>query len=448
MKKILYNIMLLLTTVTMLSSCNKDGDLIYLNGFGGSELTATTNNVVLSIANSKKLVLSMEWNNPTLLSSDSSKTAPDGVLKTYLQISANEDFSGKVNESTVISPSKAYKGDDLNSIAKDLGLSADVSAPLYFRIKSVEGNNMAPAYSNVEKVNVTPFTIHMNFVSVLNKEKTDTVARLYSDSENGVYTGYMKAIGWYNCWFVENDGTTWGNYNVSGHEFELSKASDAWNCWFADGSGHWFVTVDTKNDVWSAANITKVTINGSDFTYDSKKGVWTAQVTTTADNTQIGGTATANEYNSTTRADSSIAKTFNLPDTTIAKAGIYTVNMYINSHAQYSYEIVSGTVTPDTPTVKFPAELAMYSKDGSTKLATLAKTGTGTYAGTYAAKQWENFQIVDEENKVWYGSDPTNQYTLDSADGKYGLWFNADFTNGTTLNVTVDLNTMKWSYTK
>lgn len=448
MKKILYNIMLLLTTVTLLSSCNKDGDLIYLNGFGGSGLTATTNDVVLSIANSKKLVLSIEWNNPTLLSSDSSKTAPDGVLKTYLQISANEDFSGKVNESTVISPSKAYIGDDLNAIAKGLGLSADVSAPLYFRIKSVEGNNMEPAYSNVEKVNVTPFTIHMNFVSVLSKEKTDTVARLYSDSENGVYTGYMKAAGWYNCWFVENDGTTWGNYNVSGHEFELSKASDAWNCWFADGSGDWFVTVDTKNDVWSAANITNVTINNSNFTYDSKKGVWTAQITTTADNTQIGGTATGNEYNSTTRTSSSVAKTFNLPDTTIAKAGEYTVNLYINSHAQYSYEIVSGTVTPDNPTVKFPSELAMYSKDGSTKLATLAKTGTGTYAGTYAAQQWENFQIVDEENKVWYGSDPTNQYTLDSEDGKYGLWFNADFTNGATLNVTVDLNTMKWSYTK
>ena len=448
MKKILYNIMLLLTTVTLLSSCNKDGDLIYLNGFGGSELTATTNDVVLSIANSKKLVLSLEWNNATLLSSDSSKTAPDGVLKTYLQISAKEDFSGKVNESTVTSPSKAYKGDDLNAIAKDLGLSADVAGPLYFRIKSVEGNNMDPAYSNIEKVNVTPFTIHMNFVSVLSKDKTDTIARLYSDSENGVYTGYMKAAGWYNCWFVENDGTVWGNYNVSNHEFELSKASDAWNCWFADGSGHWFVTVDTKNDVWSAANITKVTINGSDFTYDSKKGVWTAQVTTTADNTQIGGTAAANEYNSTTRVSSSVAKTFNLPDTTIAKAGVYTINMYINSHAQYSYEIVSGPVTPDTPTVNFPSELAMYSKDGSTKLATLAKTGTGTYAGTYAAQQWENLQIVDEENKVWYGSDPTNQYALDSGDGKYGLWFNADFTNGTTLNVTVDLNTMKWSYTK
>ena len=440
--------MLLLTTVTLLSSCNKDGDLIYLSGFGGSELTATTNDVVLSIANSKKQVLSLEWNNPTLLSSDSSKTAADGVLKTYLQISANEDFSGKVNESTVTSPSKSFRGDNLNSIAKDLGLNSDVASPLYFRIKSVEGNNMDPAYSNVEKVNVTPFTIHMNFVSVLNSEKTDTIARLYSDTENGIYTGYMKAAGWYNCWFVENDGTTWGNYNVSGHEFELSKASDAWNCWFADGSGHWYVTVDTKNEVWSAANIKKVTINGNDFTYDSKNGVWTSVITTTADNTNISGTATANEYNSTTRTSSSVEKTLSLPDTTIAKAGEYTVNLYINSHAEYSYEIISGTVTPDNPTVKFPSELAMYSKDGSTKLATLAKTGTGTYAGTYAAQQWENFQIVDEENSVWYGSDPTDQYTLDSADGKYGIWFNADFTNGTTLNVTVDLNTMKWSYTK
>ena len=448
MKKILYNIMLLLTTVTLLSSCNKDGDLIYLNGFGGSELTATTNDVVLSIANSKKLVLSLEWNNATLLSSDSSKTAPDGVLKTYLQISAKEDFSGKVNESTVTSPSKAYKGDDLNAIAKDLGLSADVAGPLYFRIKSVEGNNMDPAYSNIEKVNVTPFTIHMNFVSVLSKDKTDTIARLYSDSENGVYTGYMKAAGWYNCWFVENDGTVWGNYNVKDHEFELSKASDAWNCWFADGSGHWFVTVDTKNDVWSAANITKVTINGSDFTYDSKKGVWTAQVTTTADNTQIGGTATANEYNSTTRVSSSVAKTFNLPDTTIAKAGVYTINMYINSHAQYNYEIVSGAVTPETPTVKFPAELAMYSQDGSTKLVTLAKTGTGIYTGTYTAKQWEHFHLVDEENNIWYGSDPSDLFALDSAEGKYDLWFKDDITNGTTVNITVDLNTLKWSYTK
>ena len=448
MKKILYNIMLLLTTVTLLSSCNKDGDLIYLNGFGGSELTATTNDVVLSIANSKKLVLSLEWNNATLLSSDSSKTAPDGVLKTYLQISANEDFSGKVNESTVTSPSKAYKGDDLNSIAKDLGLTADVAGPLYFRIKSVEGNNMAPAYSNVEKVNVTPFTIHMNFVSVLSKEKTDTVARLYSDSENGVYTGYMKAAGWFNCWFVENDGTTWGNYNVSGHEFELSKASDAWNCWFADGSGHWFVTVDTKNDVWSAANITKVTINGSDFTYDSKNGVWTAQITTTADNTNIGGTATANEYNTTTRTSSSVEKTLSLPDTTIAKAGDHTVYLYINNHAQYSYQIFDGIVSPDEPTVKFPSELALYSQDSATKLATLAKTADGKYAGTYTANKWENFQIVDEENSVWYGSDPKDQYSLDSSDGKHHLWFNADFTDGTTLKVTVDLNTMTWSYTK
>lgn len=448
MKKIVYNIILLLSVVTMFGSCDKDGDRIFLDGFGSSELTATTNDVVLSIANSKKMVLSLEWNNPVLLSSDSSKTAPDGILKTYLQISANEDFSGKVNESAATSQSKAFRGDNLNSIAKEVGLQTGVASPLYFRIKSMEGNNMAPAYSNVEKVTVTPFTIRMNSVSVLNEYKTDTLTHLYSDSENGIYTGYMQATAWQHCWFVENDGTVWGNYNVNGHEFELSKASDAWNCWFPNAGGDWFVTVDTKNEVWSAANVTGVTVNGTDFAYDSKKSVWSAVITTTADNAKISGTATANEYNSTTRVSSFVGRTLTLPDTTIAKAGTYTVNLYINSHAQYSYNIVSGVVVPDDPEVKFPSQLVMYSIDGSTKLSTLAKTGTGIYSGTYTAKWWDNFFIVDEENKVWYGTDPKDQFTLDSSDAKHHVWVNNDFTDGTSLTVTVNLNTMKWSYSK
>ena len=448
MKKILYNIILLLSVLMVFGSCDKEGDQIFLNGFGSSELTATTNDVVLSIANSKKIVLSLEWNNPTLLSSDSSKTAPDGILKTYLQISSSEDFSGKVDESTCTSLSKAYTGDNLNSVAKEVGLQSGAASPLYFRIKSVEGDNMAPAYSNVEKVNVTPFTINMNFVSVLSEDKTDTLTHLYSDSVNGVYTGYMQATAWQHCWFVENDGTCWGNYNVNGHEFELSKASDAWNCWFPNGSGDWFVTVDTKNEVWSAANVMGVTVNGTDFTYDSKKSVWSAVITTTTDNAKISGTASVNEYNSTTRTSSFVGKTLALPDTTIAKAGTYTVNLYINSHAQYSYNIVSGVVTPDKPEVNFPSELVMYSIDGTTKLSTLVKTGTGIYSGTYTAKQWDNFFIVDEENKVWYGTDPKDMFTLDSADGKQHVWFKDDFTDGTTLAVTVNLNTMKWSYSK
>jgi hypothetical protein len=448
MKKIINNILLFFFAATLFSSCDKDGDLIYLNGFDSSELMASSSDVALSASNSKKIVLSLAWNNPTLLSSDSSKAATNSILTTYLQVSSDKDFNSSVNTSTVTNLSKVYTGDDLNSLAKELGLNADISSPLYFRIKSSEGANMEPKYSNVCTVNVTPFTIHMNYVSVINKAKTDTITKLYSDSENGVYTGYMTATGWQNCWFVENNGTVWGNYGADNHEFELSNASDAWNCWFADGSGDWYVTVDTNNEIWSCANITGVTLSdGTAMEYKSNKSAWTAVITTTAANTVIGGTATAKEYNSTTRTSSYVDKTLALPDTTITKAGTYTVSLVINEHADYEYKIVEGIVSDEDEEVKLPTTLCMYDKTGTTLKATLSQTSKGIYSCDYVATQWENFKFIDTENNIWYGSDPSNLFTLSSDGSAWDIWFKDDIASGTTVTVTVNLNTKTWNYT-
>lgn len=91
----------------------------------------------------------------------------------------------------------------------------------------------------------------------------------------------------------------------------------------------------------------------------------------------------------------------------------------------------------------------MYSKDGSTLLATLNQTETkGVYTGTYKASQWENFKFVDTENNIWYGSDPSNLFTLSSAEDAWNIWFKDDFESGTMLTVTADLNTLTWSYNK
>ena len=168
MNKLLYRFIIVAAVIASLCSCNKDGDLIFLNGFGASSLVASTDEVALSTANKAKIVLSLAWKNPDLLTSDSTKTAADGLLKTYLQVSANENFEN-CTQTTVTNLSKAYTGDDLNSLAKGLGLTPDAQSPLYFRVMSKEGDNMSPAYSNVCKVMVTPFTIHMNSVDVLNK---------------------------------------------------------------------------------------------------------------------------------------------------------------------------------------------------------------------------------------------------------------------------------------
>lgn len=86
MKKIFRNLMMLLCALAALVSCDESGDKIYLDGFKASDLMASASDVVLSVDNTKDIVLSMAWQNPTLLSSDETKPAGNGVLKPICRI--------------------------------------------------------------------------------------------------------------------------------------------------------------------------------------------------------------------------------------------------------------------------------------------------------------------------------------------------------------------------
>ena len=79
----------------------------------------------------------------------------------------------------------------------------------------------------------------------------------------------------------------------------------------------------------------------------------------------------------------------------------------------------------------------------------LAKTSETTYSGTYTlTADWENFKIVDRDNSVVYGSDPSDLYTLSSDAGAWNIWFDEGAKAGETVTITVDLKTKKWSYSK
>ncbi len=460
MKKI-YHYLLCLLPALMLTGCNNDGDLVYLNGFESSDLIATSSDVSLSVSNSKTVVLSLAWKNPTLLSSDADNPAPDGLIQTYLQVSASNDFV-TFNENNVTTLSKAYTGTELNTLAKALGVIDGTPTPLYFRIKSTQGDNMTPAYSNVCTVNVTTYSVIMDRLAVLDKDKSATLAYLYSPEENGIYTGFMQATSWLNCWFSENDGTVWGNYAADGHAFELSDASDAWNCWFSEGSGHWFVEVNTVEQAWSATNITSMKLNDDNMTYDSQNSRWTYAITTTGANTSFTITADGLEYNTTTRdsKEAAVAKTLHFAldngsmtladagqSAVISAPGTYTITVSIGEEGQYQYSVTEGTTTPDEPETKFPTELYMCTTDGSATLTVLTANGEeGVYTGSYTPSAWENFKLIDKENNIWYGSDPSDQFTLSSDGGAYNIWFNDDVDGGTAVTITADLKNMKWSY--
>ena len=302
MKKIFRNLMMLLCALTALVSCDESGDKIYLDGFEASSLMASASDVKLSVDNSKDVVLSLAWQNPTLLSSDETKPAGSGVLKTYLQASASEDFAS-VKEYTVTDLSKAFTGADLNAAAKDLGLSPDVSSPLYFRIKSQMGSNLDAAYSNVCQVKVTPYLIDMSYINILDKGKDQVLTYLYSPNSDGVYSGYMNVSSWLNCWGKENDGTFWGNIQTGDKPYAvLDNDQSACNIWFPEPAGIYYTVLDTKSaeKLFHATLIKSMKVNGEEMKYDGPNYAWVKVIETTADNTPISIVADGAEYNKST----------------------------------------------------------------------------------------------------------------------------------------------------
>ena len=464
MKKIFRNLMMLLCALTALVSCDESGDKIYLDGFKASDLMASASDVKLSVDNSKDVVLSLAWQNPTLLSSDETKPAGSGVLKTYLQVSASENFASE-KEYTVTDLSKAFTGADLNAAAKDLGLSPDVSSPLYFRIKSQMGANLDAAYSNVCQVKVTPYLIDMSYINILNKGKDQVLTYLYSPNSDGVYSGYMNVSSWLNCWGKENDGTFWGNIQTGDKPYAvLDNAQSACNIWFPEPAGIYYTVLDTKSEekLFHATLIKSMKVNGEEMKYDGPNYAWIKVIETTADNTPISIVADGAEYNKSTGdkgtpiaktmnytlADGKMTDSKNAGSVIIPSAGTYTITVKVGEHSQLEYTIVEGDQTAPEPEAS--NTLCMFSKDGNTLLAVMSKVSDGVYTCKYKPTAWENFRFIyvgenKDDKQTWYGSVPDNLFNLSTAGDCWDIWFKDDVTGG-EVTVTADLNTMTWKY--
>lgn len=459
MKKIFSNLMMLVCAAAAMVSCEESGDKIYLDGFKASNLMASATDVPLSVDNSKDIVLSLAWNNPTLLSSDKTKPAASGVILTTLQASDTQDFT-QVKEYSVTNLSKAFTGGDLNALAKELGLTPDVSAPLYFRIKSQLGANLEAAYSNVCQVVVTPYLIDMSYINILNKDKNTVLTYLYSPSSDGVYSGYMNVSSWLNFYAMENNGTIWGNSSTAG-TYVMDTSTSMYNLWFPEPTGIYYTVLDTKQKVMTSTYIKSLKLNNVDMTYDKPNYAWIGVVTTTADNATVTIAGEGAEYNTNTGdTGTPVAKTLNYTfadgkmtaaesagSLTIAKAGTYTITVKVGENSELTYTVVEGDQTNPEPVAK--NTLCMFTKDGSTLLAVMDKKSDGVYTCKYKPTAWENFRFIyvgesKDDKQTWYGADG-EQFKLTSADGAWDIWFgNED--GQTEFTVTADLNTMTWKY--
>jgi len=299
-------------SLVALIACEKDGDLIALSGLEQSELIVTETDLVLTQETSSENALSVVWSTSTLTVSDTSMSAPN-VLKTILQVSKTEDFSGTVAESVETSLSHTYTGAELNTTAKNLGAEPGVATLVYFRLAASVGDNMTPVYSNVASVSITTYEIDMSVGFILNSDQEDTGFTLYSVDSNGEYTGFMGATAWYGFYMKEGDGTIWGNNGVTEVPFELSSSDnpdERWNCWFPGVGGCFYVNFNTSNKSWSALSIPALTVSGDisgEMTFDRPNVKWTIPFTTTSTTLTVQLSGTGKLYDVSTGTDDAAA---------------------------------------------------------------------------------------------------------------------------------------------
>ena len=357
---------LLLAMTAINTSCDKDGDLVTVGS--GDALTLTgSNTVMLDPSKATDLALTLNWNdNHRLATNYADVLVPNGSISNSIQISKTADFASYYNcEMSSGVYQKQFTNAALNGELAKLGYEPGEETPMYVRIAASTGSNIEPQYSNVLEMSVVTYLIDYSYGTAVSTDKVSPLGELSSPDKDGIYTGFLSLGAWANWYFLENDGTLWGNDNVSGTAFVMSKSTEAWNFWTSSFNGCRYVVVNTKQNWWSDTSIPSVEVSGDlsgTMTFNKQTMQWTLTYTaagtdpvklkfaspdsklfdqTTGDNEQLKEAIATPLYFTSTGITTSEAEqeeiTLSAP-----KAGECTVTIDLSSREGPAYSIVEG----------------------------------------------------------------------------------------------------------
>ena len=458
-----------IATLIAFTSCEEDGDKIYLQSLSGNELMASTDEVKLNADVAQQIVLSFAWTDQTIAISDENVGTAVKVV-TSLEASLSEDFSGTVSRTETTSLSHAFTGAELNTIANTIGATIGQSNAVWFRLGSATGTNIPSAYSNAVQVNVTPYEMDMHTGIILDASKNATGETLYSANADGIYSGFMTANAWENFYMREGNGIVWGNVgdDGGGTPFVLSSEPTQWNMWFPNAEGCFHVTVNTKEEEWSALHVSSLAVGGLadgdiTMTFDKTNGQWLATFTADAPGSRTITISGQGElFNASTGTDAGsatdiafamegenlvLAETAGSVNVEVPQAGECTLRLNLSDPKNCTAAVESGSA--EVPVI-YPSELKMISSDG-TELLTLPQTGEqGKYTAIYTGLGSINFKFVDQTSDIWYGYIYTEDETNDpfKLDGSgTDLYFEGGWSDSNVnYIITVDLNDMTWGF--
>ncbi len=415
------------------ASCEKDGDLITLSNPEIDGFIATRTNVALNPENAASNVLSLAWNSNNLTVSSSEASAPN-VMRMHLQASTDKDFSSHKTEVLVENNSKTYTGAQLNTLAKDLALTANEPRSVFFRLSASIGANMEPVLSEVITINITCYEIDMSIAYVLNSNKEESGKTLYSAHSDGKYIGFIGAVGWYGYFLREGDGSLWGNDPASGIPFELSAADDSWNCWFPGQGGCYYVEFDVNKKSWTALHIPTLTASGDiagEMTYKRAENKWSMPFSTSSTSLTLQLNGTGQQYDASTGDAAFSEKTLAFSqhdeglalsdaasniDISVPKAGEYTLTIDLSNPKAWTITASEGTEELD---MLYPELFVMGLADADSwtfdHTMPLYDEENKSYAGVFEVtpSQWGYYFGIEKDN--W-----EDKYTMESGDALSG----------------------------
>ena len=394
-------------TALALTSCEKDGHLLYVSETKDAELSGNGDEIVLLYENIENLAMTVYWtDNGQITLSNPKVEAPQNAFENTLQFSATEDFANPL--SFVANKGELYKQftvGELNNVVTRLGFEPNVRKPLYIRISSSLGKNMTPRYSNTITAFVTPYKLYMNHGHVLDSGWTDTGRTLYSATENGIYVGFLGVNAWYNWYLQEANGVTWGNVgdDGGGKPFVTSSNDQKWNYWYPGQSGCYYTIVDTQKKEWSALYLPSITLEGDlkgEMTYSQKTNQWYYTFTATAGEIKVKLSGTGKQYNVSTGTDDAMAI-----DTPFGFSGNYAFLTFGQSGESVTVPVEASGESSLILDLADPAEFKLYVTKGGPDIPTVNPYLyiPGIDDGISGSWTFDNYLTLYNEDQKCYG---------------------------------------------
>lgn len=435
--------------------CDSDADKMYVDGLEKSTLLTSGSEIVLENDNASLPAVTFVWTNESKLKIYGTSVAgiADKSMPVYsLQLSLTDDFANAHSQS-VDNGVASFTVQELNTIVLGLGAKPFEKTDVYARINTSLGTNDVDSKpSEAQKLVVTCYKVDYTSARMLDKDKAEVVAYLYSaDSDGdgepdvrGQYRGFVSAQAWGNFWLRENDGTVWGNVGKDASEFLASKDADSWNFWFPGISGCYLTEIDVAEDTetkqWAATLIPSLTLSGDtsvEMNFVRNENRWMCVVTTKADNQSFAISGTGKRYDKDSRTDDAAAT--DVPITfgtaadnklvmnggnslTITKAGTYTVSLLLTDFNDLKYHIVEGEEEVEAPA---PNSLfVMGINDNWDFIYEMPKTDDANevYTGVFGSDScpWGYYFAIEEGNysDVYGGRDHSGGTLIAGADDK------------------------------